>query len=215
VVVLPQPIVAYALTLGSQQWLLDGEAIGENLYAFDLLENACVDLRQQPCARRLVAMYELLATVGGGPIIPVPTASTPSTKPSLLARLRQEGKEGIVFKRADSLYVPGRPASGGDQRKFKFTATVSCIVAGANGGRRSVALELFEGTARIAIGNVSIPPRTEIPSTGQVIDVQYLYAYRGGSLYQPVYLGVRTDIPPADCTVGQLKFKSADQDEEA
>ena len=215
VVALAQPIVAHALTLGSQQWLLDGEAIGDNLYAFDLLENACVDLRQQPCARRLVAMHELLATVGDGPIVPVPTARTPAAKRSLLAQLRQEGREGIVFKRADSLYVPGRPASGGDQRKLKFTATVSCIVAGANGGRRSVAMELFDGTARIAIGNVTIPPNTEIPSTGQVIDVRYLHAYPGGSLYQPVYLGVRSDIPPADCTVGQLKFKSADQDEEA
>ncbi len=215
IIALPQPIVAHALTLGSQQWLLDGEAIGDNLYAFDLLENACVDLRQQPYARRLVAMYELLATAGGGPIIPVPTASTPSAKRNLLARLRQEGKEGIVFKRADSLYVPGRPARGGDQRKLKFTATVSCIVAGANGGRRSVALELLDGTSRIAVGNVTIPPRTQIPATGQVIDVRYLHAYPGGSLYQPVYLGVRSDILPADCTVGQLKFKSADQDEEA
>lgn len=215
VVALPQPIVAHALTLGSQQWLLDGEAIGERFYAFDLLESACVDLRQQPCARRLVAMYELLATVGDGSIIPVPTASTPSAKRALLARLRQEGKEGIVFKRADSCYVPGRPASGGEQRKPKFTATVSCIVAGTNGGRRSVGLELFDGTSRIAIGNVTIPPRTEIPSAGQVVEIRYLHAYRGGSLYQPVYLGLRTDIPPADCTVGQLKFKSADQDEEA
>ena len=215
VVALAQPIVAHALTLGSQQWLLDGEAIGEKFHAFDLLENACVDHRQQPCARRLVAMYELLATVGDGPIIPVPTASTPSAKRDLLARLRQEGREGIVFKRTDSCYVPGRPASGGEQRKFKFTATVSCIVAGANGGRRSVGLELFDGTARIAVGNVTIPPRTQIPSAGQVVDARYLYAYPGGSLYQPVYLGLRTDIPPAECTVGQLKFKSVDQDEEA
>ena len=215
IIALPQPIVAHALTLGSEQWLLDGEAIGEKFHAFDLLENACVDLRQQPCARRLVAMHELLATVGDGPIVPVPTARTPAAKRSLLAQLRQEGREGIVFKRADSLYVPGRPASGGDQRKLKFTATVSCIVAGANGGRRSVALELLDGTSRIAVGNVTIPPRTEIPSTGQVIEVRCLYAYPGGSLYQPVYLGVRSDILPADCTVGQLKFKSADQDEEA
>ena len=78
-----------------------------------------------------------------------------------------------------------------------------------------MALELFEGTARIAVGNVTIPPRTQIPGAGQVVEIRYLHAYRGGSLYQPVYLGVRTDIPPADCTVGQLKFKSVDQDEEA
>jgi bifunctional non-homologous end joining protein LigD len=31
---------------------------------------------------------------------------------------------------------------------------------------------------------------------------------RGGSLYQLVYLGVRDDIPPGECTVDQLKYKA-------
>ena len=40
------------------------------------------------------------------------------------------------------------------------------------------------------------------------MDARYLYALKqSGSIYQPVYLGPRTDIPAADCTVDQLKFK--------
>jgi bifunctional non-homologous end joining protein LigD len=36
-----------------------------------------------------------------------------------------------------------------------------------------------------------------------------LYALKqSGSLYQPVYLGRRDDIPPGECTVDQLKYKA-------
>ena len=214
VVALPQPVAEYARRIGSQQWLIDGEAIGESYFAFDLLENAGGDLRKQSCIRRLKGLYELLAVVGGGPIIPVPTASTPAAKRALLARLRQENREGIVFKRADSLYVPGRPANGGDQLKLKFTATASCLVAGINGGRRSVTLELLDGDRHVPVGSVTIPPKTEIPTAGQIVELRYLYAYPGGSLYQPVYLGLRQDIPAADCTIRQLKFKAVDPDDD-
>ena len=35
----------------------------------------------------------------------------------------------------------------------------------------------------------------------------YLYAFKGGSVYQPVLLGTRDDLTPADCTMKQLKYK--------
>ena len=41
-----------------------------------------------------------------------------------------------------------------------------------------------------------------------MVEVRYLYAFRErGSIYQPVYLGERSDIPADDCTVDQLKYK--------
>jgi bifunctional non-homologous end joining protein LigD len=44
---------------------------------------------------------------------------------------------------------------------------------------------------------------------GNVVDARYLYALKqSGSIYQPVYLGVRTDIPATECVVEQLKYKS-------
>ncbi|HZZ00926.1 MAG TPA: hypothetical protein VFE36_15300 [Candidatus Baltobacteraceae bacterium] len=46
-----------------------------------------------------------------------------------------------------------------------------------------------------------------IPSVGDVVEIRYLYAYRGGSLYQPVYLGKRTDMDQSDCKLSQLKYK--------
>ncbi len=48
-----------------------------------------------------------------------------------------------------------------------------------------------------------------IPAVGAVADCRYLYAFReSGSIYQPVYLGERDDIPTTDCTVVQLKYKA-------
>jgi len=41
-----------------------------------------------------------------------------------------------------------------------------------------------------------------------VVEVHYLYALKGGSLYQPVYLGPCDDIESWECVVGQLKYKA-------
>ena len=46
-----------------------------------------------------------------------------------------------------------------------------------------------------------------------MVEVRYLYAFReSGVLFQPVYLGIRTDITQADCVASQLKFKASDED---
>ena len=59
----------------------------------------------------------------------------------------------------------------------------------------------------VDVGNVSVPPNRPVPAPGAVVEVRYLYAYPGGSLYQPVYLGVRDDVTPAECGARQLKYK--------
>jgi len=88
----------------------------------------------------------------------------------------------------------------------------SCIVAGVNGTKRSVAIELLDGEQRISVGNVTVPPNANIPSAGTIIEIRYLYCYEGGSLYQPVYLCRRDDVSPSACTTAQLKFKAGDAD---
>jgi bifunctional non-homologous end joining protein LigD len=43
-----------------------------------------------------------------------------------------------------------------------------------------------------------------------------LYAFKeSGCLYQPTFLGCRTDLIGPDCTVNQLKFKPTTEMEEA
>ena len=61
---------------------------------------------------------------------------------------------------------------------------------------------------RAPAGNVTIPPNHLVPKPGSVVEARYLHAFReSGSVFQPVYLGPRADIPAEECTVDQLKFK--------
>ena len=212
VVALPQTIVGQALSIGDQ-WLMDGEAVGNVYFAFDLLEKDGVDLRAEPYSRRLAALDDLVSE-STCVILLVDTARNTVSKRFKLAQFRENRREGVVFKRFSAPYTPGRPNSGGDQLKLKFTAAASCIVARANGAKRSVALELLNDGQRIAVGNVTIPPSHQIPKAGSVVEVRYLYAYPGGSLFQPVYLGERDDIDPSSCIISQLKYKADGEDED-
>ena len=58
----------------------------------------------------------------------------------------------------------------------------------------------------IEIGNVAIPGSAPMPSIDSVIEIEYLYAYRGGALFQPVYKGARPDKHHPDA-YASLKFK--------
>ena len=187
----------------------DGESIGDDYHAFDLLEHNGENLRPLPYRLRLVRLVNLLLSSSPHPYVRlVETAFTTIQKTELWERLRRENREGIVFKRLDAPFAPGKPNSGGSQLKFKFVAEVSVVVAKIN-IQRSVEVSLLKGRSLLSCGNVTIPSNHEIPRVGDVVDVRYLYAYRDSlALYQPVYLGPRDDVEPGECLVSQLKFKA-------
>ncbi len=187
----------------AHSFLLDGEAVGERLFAFDLLEFQDQDIRSVPYSQRLAH----LASLGlDGAIVVIPTAKTADEKRQLYHTLQTDGVEGIVFKKQDAPYSAGRPNSGGNQRKYKFYDTASVIVTKIN-DKSSIAVAVYEGDKLVNVGNVTIPPNKTMPAPNAVVEVRYLYAYPGGSLYQPTYLGVRDDIGADDCRIDQLKYK--------
>ncbi|MEM7532347.1 MAG: RNA ligase family protein [Chloroflexota bacterium] len=191
----------------TQSYLVDGEAVGETLYVFDLLELDGKDIRTLPYAKRLAHLEGLgLGSSVSDPIVVVETAKTPDAKQQLYDRLNQVDAEGLVFKNHTAAYTVGRPNSGGNQMKFKFYATASVLVTKVN-DKRSVAVAVFDGANQVEIGNVTIPANKDVPAVDDVVEVRYLYAYEGGSLYQPTYIGVRDDISVADCSISQLKYK--------
>ena len=209
VVGLPQT-VANELRSVAGSFIPDGESIGDDYHAFDLLEYNGENLRVLPYRIRLARLIDLLLLTRSDfkHIRLVETAFGTQQKTALWERLKRENREGIVFKRLDAPYVPGRPNSGGPQLKFKFVATVSVVVAKIN-VQRSVEISLFNGRSLVSCGNVTIPANHEIPTVGTVVDARYLYAYRDSlALYQPVYLGPRDDVDPGECLVSQLKFKA-------
>jgi bifunctional non-homologous end joining protein LigD len=206
VVSLPETVASEIRRLPGS-FIPDGESIGDDYHAFDLLEINGENLRPVPYRIRLGHLVELLASEHSHVRL-VETAFTTQQKADLWQRLKQENREGIVFKRLDAPYVPGRPNRGGPQLKFKFVATLSAIVARIN-AQRSVEVSLFKGRSLVSCGNVTIPANHEIPPVGAVVEIRYLYAYRDSlALYQPVYLGPRDDVEPGECLASQLKYKA-------
>ena len=209
---LPESIVQSAAKIGTT-CVIDGEAIGDAFFAFDLLELNGEDFRARPYRDRYVNLVGLIDE-GVGTIDVVDAWGVTVQKRDAFDRLKIANAEGVVFKRTDAPYTPGRPASGGSQLKFKFVATGSFIVAGINAGKRSIGLEALNGTGRsVYVGNVTVPPNHKMPAVGSVVEVRFLYAFREGCLYQPLMIAVRDDIDASACTTAQLKYRPEENDD--
>jgi bifunctional non-homologous end joining protein LigD len=214
---LPGEVVNAALNLGLKDAIIDGELIGQTFFTFDLIEKDGVKLQNEPYGERHTQLYELLVDSLGRSktdmtirIVDFAHMDFEGEKSAAFEAFKDDGAEGVVFKKINATYKQGRPNSGGDQLKYKFTESVSAICSGANGEKRSVSLALVDETGCDKfVGNVTIPVNHAIPKDGEVVEVRYLYYFKGGSLFQPVYLGVRDDVLPNECVIGQItRFKS-------
>ena len=207
-IALPASMIESALQ-STEDFIIDGEGIGDTLHAFDALSIGGKNLQPLGYRERYLGLMNLLASFQHRNIQLVPTFCHARDKQKQFHQLNESGREGVVFKHHEAPYLPGRPNSGGTQFKFKFYETASFIVTKLN-ACRSVSLILFDGAKIVKAGNVTIPPNQNIPGPGQVIECRYLYAFKeSGCIYQPVYLGMREDIRGEECTTTQLKFKPA------
>ena len=188
--------------------ILDGEDMGDHVRVFDRIDLAdkAYILRYE---QLLLIMKDWFKT-----LIIVPTAWTSSEKQALYDKLKKDNAEGIVFKNINSMYTPGRPNSGGDQLKFKFTQSASVIAGSVTKGKRSVEMWVYDAIGvRVSVGNVTVYPNQEIPKRGAILEVKYLYLYPGGSLFQPVLLQERDDLHEDDCKYEKLKIKQSQEEE--
>lgn len=198
-------------------FIIDGEDCGTHFYVFDCLQYKDVDISQSGYSNRWWSLVELMRAVHSSDnCIPQkyvhvsPLIKTSMVKQAELKELKRKNAEGVVFKVLSAPYSAGRPNSGGSQRKFKFVATCTCRVAGRNGTKRSVSLQMCGG---VDVGNVTIPANHDIPNVGDLVEIRYLYYFKGGSLFQPVYLGYRDDIDHPD-SKESLKVKADGGDDE-
>ncbi len=208
---LPQGLVDHLKqTAAHGAQVIDGEQIGEFFVAFDALEIDGQGVRALGFAQRYEALERRFSTLApqGNFAVALAYRNTKS-KEAHFPHLEANGREGVVFKRADAPYAVGRPNSGGDALKFKFVNTATLIVTAGRDGKRSVGLALLDASgAPVEVGNVTIPANHNIPAPDALAEVQYLYAYPNGSLYQPVYRGERNDIERGACTLDQLAYKT-------
>lgn len=192
------------------EYIFDAEDMGTHLVIFDVLNWQGKDLRDMEFEDRVSYLEELedLLNTCFHIWVDVPIDLAHMDELQALVRILEHlGEEGVVFRDPFSKYEPGRPNSGGPARKLKFYATATCQVADIHPTKRSVSLRLYDNGDAVDVGNCTIPPNYSIPSIGALVEIKYLYAYRGGSIYQPQYKGERTDLLPEAADYQQLKFK--------
>ena len=113
----------------SDDCILDGEMVGDIYYVFDVVDPGIL-------SDRLDVLLDLLGYmdmyIPAGNVVRAPTYHTTGIKRAMVETMKNEGREGVVFKDLHARYTPGRPASGGSALKCKFTATANVRVVGVN-----------------------------------------------------------------------------------
>ena len=163
-------------------------------------------MKSLPCTERIEILESLSFSKN---VIVVETAYTTKEKQAMFNKLKEGKREGIVFKKKNAPYTHGRPIKGGNQLKFKFYKTATFIISDITTGKRSVGLELVgEDGKMVYMGKVTIPANHEVPKIGDFVEIRYLYAYKGGAVYQSVYLGKRNDSDLSDAKINQIVYKN-------
>lgn len=183
--------------------MLDGEFIHGEFIAFDLLRLNDLDTRGLPFQDR----YEMLAEVCGDKVLVAPLAIGKAEIMALIEREHETNGEGVVFKRLDGSYMPGRQ---GTNKKFKFWASATFRICAkqktaSKAQAHSFGVEALKDGVWTYCGSVTC--KGPLPAVGSYREVKYLYVAVGGNVYQPEDWGAREDVTDADCSWSQLKLK--------
>lgn len=156
----PQPFAALQKRIGRKtvpKTLL--ATAPAHILAYDLLEDAGRDIRDQPYSHRRARLDVILAALPPGlPLSPSPLIAFDNwaTLTETRATARAEGAEGVMLKRANSSYFQGRKR--GDWWKWKldpWTVDAVMLYAQAGHGRRANLYTDF--TFGIRDGNEIVP----------------------------------------------------------
>ena len=191
----------------------DGEIVGKTYYVFDLLGD-CVgnDITHLSYLERYKILEAMIApSFEYLQIVPTVLPSEGfDAQWDFYQKIKAANGEGVVLHNIHSAHEPGK---GKNHWKFKFKERSTCIVSSIGGnGLRSVGLQLLsvsnswaDDIDLVDVGNCTIPVNHQIPSVGQLVDVEYLYKYFDGAFIQPIYKGVRTDVMKDECNLSQVR----------
>lgn len=212
------PAVEEALSKLPKGTIIDGELLpaseGEDsvYWVFDILQLKGESAKEVGYADRHKLLSMLLRKFICQHVKLAPLHDGPRAKKELVDRLREQRAEGVVFKKVDAPYVSGRPASGGNQLKLKFTKTADVFLLAFDEKAYQMAV-MHEGKVR-KVGKVytgtTADERAKLDAilksgTAPVIEVRYLYATESDILFQPVYVRLRDeDKTVEECLLSQL-----------
>lgn len=213
----PGEVIRYLQTVvkkSTTEERFDGELIGGVFYVFDRpIIGGISDTR---FLQRAMTVMQI--STENPHVRPVSTAIGTTSKKAMLALAQSEGWEGLVLKRKDGIYKPGRSK---EDYKFKdcqlidaYLTALNTTSKGENSARMEIPMTLTNGKVeRKFIGNVTIPASVEKASGGRmsredvqalirksqagegrvIAEINSLY-YDLNALHQPVFARLRDDI---------------------
>lgn len=206
---------AVRMACGDADATLDGELVGEVFWLFDMLAIGVHAYADKTYRDRLEGIQEWLGDSFSEHMQLVPTAIGKASKKALYTKCKEENAEGVVFKRLDTPYKAGRPASGGTQVKDKFKASATVRVRALNVDKASFQMEMLKTGDWVYVGDCTYYPTKYIPKAGDYVEIEYLYAFPEGSLFQPIVgNGARKDVDDGDCLISQLKYKQGSKEDD-
>lgn len=174
------------------------------LRVFDVTHLAGVDTSRLPLHERRGKLEQLVRKLRNQAITCV--EQTRVEKREFYRRIVQAGGEGIVLKDRMLMYGLG-------WTKMKHCADVSVVVTRVHTDRDAVELSAYDGTRLVMVGDCAVPT-TELKAqlrtapetvTGRVIDVSAFALTASERLRNPVWLRMRPDLLPDECTLAKIR----------
>ena len=204
-----QPVLTQVTDTGGGI-VLDAELIGGTgvLWVFDLPyaateDSMIVSPSDEFAVRRVVleTLFEKAGAACGPRIRMVPQARTVLDKARLAMKVDENGGEGVMLKRLDSTYDPGRRVK--HTLKAKFVKDADVVIMERDRGAKNAVLGCYDAAGNLVeVGCCSMIGKHDA-QPGDVAVVRYLY-WTGASLYQPRFMTPRSDKTAAECTTAQF-----------
>lgn len=206
-------------------FLLDGELVGTTYHMFDVLAagpNLSEDHRQYSIGKRCGVLDLIVISADNDLVKRVPLIEGTRDKRKLVSSLKEGCKEGVVFKKLDAPYVPGRIENLKKALavKVKFYAEGCFQVIRWNSGKSSIEVGAYDADENlVSVGNVTVPAKyAKQIGDGDVVRVKYLYATSADQLYQPrldpddAGHVTRDDVDRKDCLIASLKHEGKEEE---
>lgn len=186
------------------EWILDGEALDDQYHVFDIVMIAGNSVTNVAYEQRRGYLDQIFAAWNPQWTHLVRTHKTTEEKTLLSDRVSATGGEGLMFKRKNLLYLPGKRSSS--MLKWKFVKTCDAFVTEVGReGKSSIALGLYDNGKIVDVGACTMSDGNLAKiRVGDVCEIRYLYCGAGGRLYQPAFIRTRTDKDMIDCGTDQL-----------
>ena len=160
------------LPLGN--YIVDGELVGDDFTAFDVLSIGADDVRTMPYSERL-------RLLDGLNVPTITTVSGEQAKRALHAAVKAAGLEGVVFKRLAAKWRAGRTEHA---VKLKNFLSDTFVVESFDG--RGIEITTMDGRPAGRCAGCA--------NAGELVEIRFAHWTDAGKLMHPVIIGIRDDL---------------------